>query len=67
MTLYPLLEDHELVQKYPAVRGLPKNVLFIDHKGKESGADDESVSKHNKFEVCSTLSLMFLRLSPLNF
>ncbi|TDL21593.1 hypothetical protein BD410DRAFT_297523 [Rickenella mellea] len=50
-TLYPKLEDHDCVQIYPPVRGFAKNLFFLDHPNKERGGGDDSVSKHNIFEV----------------
>ena len=51
MTLYPKLEDHDLVKDYPPVQGMGKNVFFLSHNHKENGGEDESVSKYNSFEV----------------
>lgn len=51
-TLYPKLEDHESVNNYPPVRGMRKNVFFFDHRHKENGGEDDSISKFNQFEVC---------------
>jgi hypothetical protein len=49
--LYPKLEDNEVVRHYPAVQGMEKNVFFFSHNNRENSEDD-SVSKHNMFEVC---------------
>lgn len=48
--LYPKLDDHAVVQSYPHVSGMQKDVLFFTHTNKENGSDD-SVSKYNDFEV----------------
>jgi hypothetical protein len=48
--LYPKLEDHEVVQRYPIVQGIDKNVLFFSHNNAEN-AEADSVSKYNMFEV----------------
>ncbi|KAG8861658.1 hypothetical protein FRB96_002615 [Tulasnella sp. 330] len=50
-TLYPHLEDHIIVQKYPPVRGMSQNVFFFDHQHAEEGGGEESVSKSNNFEL----------------
>ncbi|KAG8876544.1 hypothetical protein FRB98_007247, partial [Tulasnella sp. 332] len=62
-TLYPDLEDHSLVQQYPHVRGVAKDVFFLDHRHAEEGGGDESVSKSNTFEVLMIKDLVmhFLR------
>jgi hypothetical protein len=49
--LYPNLIDHELVKKYGHVRGMAKDVFFLNHYHKENGDGDESSSKYNTFEV----------------
>ncbi|TFK54494.1 P-loop containing nucleoside triphosphate hydrolase protein [Heliocybe sulcata] len=48
-TLYPTLEDHDLVRQYPPVRGLARDVFFLSHNHVESGGDDSG--KYNTFEV----------------
>jgi superfamily I DNA and/or RNA helicase len=50
-TLYPGLQDHELVQHYPHVRGFAKDVFFLAHNHRENGGVEESASKYNAFEV----------------
>lgn len=50
-TLYPTLEDHELVCRYPDVRGIQKNLFFVDHKHKENDGGDDNASKYNTYEV----------------
>ena len=54
--LYPKLEDNEVVRHYPAVQGMEKNVFFFSHNNPENSEDD-SVSKHNMFEVCRRIKL----------
>ena len=54
--LYPKLEDNEVVRHYPAVQGMQKNVFFFSHNNPENSEDD-SVSKHNMFEVCRRIKL----------
>ena len=49
--LYPKLEDNEIVERYPNVKGMSKNVMFFTHSNKED-ASQEAVSKVNTFEVC---------------
>ncbi|KAH9170424.1 hypothetical protein EDB89DRAFT_2071946 [Lactarius sanguifluus] len=63
--LYPRLEDHEVVRDYPAVHGMEKNVVFFSHNNPENSEDD-SVSKHNMFEVAMIrdLVLYFLKQGP---
>jgi len=48
--LYPDLKDHEVVNKYPHVQGMEKDIYFFTHTNKEDGAE-ESSSKVNTFEV----------------
>jgi hypothetical protein len=50
-TLYPRLEDNAAVKEYPDVRGMGKNLFFFHHTHAEGGADEESMSKYNTFEV----------------
>ncbi|CCO31231.1 NFX1-type zinc finger-containing protein 1 [Rhizoctonia solani AG-1 IB] len=50
-TLYPNLRDNERVLGYPDVRGMYKNMFFVSHNHREVGGGDDSVSKHNSFEV----------------
>lgn len=53
-TLYPALQDHDLVKEYPSVQGMAKDVFFLDHRHPEDGAGGEdSVSKTNTYEVGS--------------
>ena len=48
--LYPKLEDNEIVNAYPDVKGMRENVVFFTHNHKEDGGQ-ESASKVNSFEV----------------
>ncbi|CAE6444479.1 unnamed protein product [Rhizoctonia solani] len=50
-TLYPNLKDNERVLNYPNVRGMHKDVFFVSHSHKEVGGGEDSVSKHNSFEI----------------
>ncbi|CAE7233886.1 unnamed protein product [Rhizoctonia solani] len=50
-TLYPGLEDHDLVKNYPNVRGMDKNVFFVSHIHKEAGGGEDAVSKYNQYEI----------------
>ncbi|KZT03360.1 uncharacterized protein LAESUDRAFT_366011 [Laetiporus sulphureus 93-53] len=65
--LYPRLEDNEIVLSYPPVQGMRKDVYFLTHTNKENGSDD-SVSKHNTYEVemIRDLVLYFLRQGVYN-
>ncbi|KAF5371454.1 hypothetical protein D9757_009973 [Collybiopsis confluens] len=57
--LYPNLEDHLLVTKYPKVQGMQQDVFFLSHTNKENGGDEEaSVSKSNTFEVQMIVDLV---------
>ncbi|KAG8980426.1 hypothetical protein FRC05_006058 [Tulasnella sp. 425] len=50
-TLYPSLIDNDAVKARPSIRGMAKDVFFLDHRHAEGGAGEESVSKTNTFEV----------------
>ncbi|KAI6119903.1 hypothetical protein EDD16DRAFT_1579433 [Pisolithus croceorrhizus] len=50
-TLYPGLQDHDLVLKYPDVRGVAKNLYFVTHNHRENGGGDDTASKYNVYEV----------------
>jgi hypothetical protein len=54
--LYPKLEDHEIVCRYPPVQGIEKNIFFFSHDNAES-TEADSVSKYNMFEVSLYLEL----------
>ncbi|KIO31498.1 hypothetical protein M407DRAFT_67824, partial [Tulasnella calospora MUT 4182] len=62
-TLYPKLEDHEIVSKYPPIRGMTTNVFFLDHRHAEEGGNEDLVSKTNLYEVrmVKDLVMHFLR------
>ncbi|GBE80241.1 hypothetical protein SCP_0214510 [Sparassis crispa] len=63
--LYKNLEDNDVVQHYPRVQGMQRNVYFLSHIKPESGAED-SVSKFNMYEVemIRDLVLYFLKQGP---
>ncbi|KAL1409923.1 hypothetical protein Q8F55_003922 [Vanrija albida] len=63
-TLYPSLQDHELVHAYPAVSGMGKSLFFLDHDQKEHGGDDGGSSKRNYFEMACDLALYLLKQGP---
>ncbi|KAF8332045.1 uncharacterized protein EI90DRAFT_3056359 [Cantharellus anzutake] len=65
-TLYPNLEDHSRVSSYSQMRGLAKNVFFLDHRFGESGEDENSSSKTNKYEAAmiKDLVLYLLKQGP---
>ncbi|KAG9045578.1 hypothetical protein FS837_006065 [Tulasnella sp. UAMH 9824] len=62
-TLYPNLKDHNLVQTPPSVRGMAKDVFFLDHRHAEESGGDDSVSKTNTYEakMIKDLVLYFLK------
>lgn len=39
------------MMNYPPVRGMLKDVFFLDHRHAEEGQGEDSVSKTNRFEV----------------
>ncbi|KAJ8042130.1 NFX1-type zinc finger-containing protein 1 [Holothuria leucospilota] len=47
---YPDLEDHDSVMTYEDIRGVEKNVFFLDHMFQESSESDDH-SRSNKFEA----------------
>ena len=66
---YPLLEDHPSVKNFPGVKGVTKNVVFIDHRVLEDGEmgdDKEDIrslkTKSNRFEaeLCIAIVRFFL-------
>ncbi|KAL1734067.1 hypothetical protein EV714DRAFT_203327 [Schizophyllum commune] len=65
LILYPTLSDHPLVEQYPDVQGMRKNVFFFTHTHQENGEKD-SVSKFNMFEVdmIRDLVIYFLKQGP---
>ncbi|KIK63309.1 hypothetical protein GYMLUDRAFT_72036 [Collybiopsis luxurians FD-317 M1] len=57
--LYPKLEDHLHVIKYPPVQGMQQDVFFLSHMNREDGGGEESsVSKSNSFEVKMIVDLV---------
>ncbi|KAJ4474239.1 hypothetical protein J3R30DRAFT_649522 [Lentinula aciculospora] len=66
--LYPNLEDHMQVTRYPPVQGMQQDVFFLSHMNKESGGGDEaSVSKSNPFEVSMIVELVMYFLKQENY
>lgn len=47
---YDDLLDHEIVKSYEWIKGVQKNVFFIDHNHREDG-DEDSLSKSNRHEA----------------
>lgn len=41
------------------MRGMSKNVFFMSHEHRETGGGEDSVSKHNAFEVKPTVPIVF--------
>jgi hypothetical protein len=58
---YPRLRDHDNVKRYPDVKGVCKNLVFIDHRHLEVG-DEDGTSKKNphEAEICVELVRFFL-------
>lgn len=50
-TLYDGLVDKQNVEEYPNVLGMNRNVYFLSHCYQECGGGEDSVSKHNEYEV----------------
>ncbi|KAK1241600.1 hypothetical protein MKX08_001574 [Trichoderma sp. CBMAI-0020] len=60
-TLYPSLQDAELVKSYPAVVGMKERLFWLHHDQLEAGAashDPLNTSHSNDFEVEMTVSLL---------
>jgi len=55
-TLYPGLEDNELVLKHPDVREISKNVFFLTHQHWENDGGNDTASKYNTYEVSAHFS-----------
>ncbi|XP_063951776.1 NFX1-type zinc finger-containing protein 1-like [Lytechinus pictus] len=53
---YPELEDHESVSSYRDVRGVEKNIFFLDHQEEEAHVK-ETMSHYNLHEVDFTVEL----------
>ncbi|KIO17982.1 hypothetical protein M407DRAFT_32349 [Tulasnella calospora MUT 4182] len=62
-TLYPALQDHEIVRSPPSVRGMARDVYFLDHRNAEESGGDDSASKTNTYEakMIKDLVLYFLK------
>ncbi|KAK0199718.1 hypothetical protein DFS33DRAFT_1398406 [Desarmillaria ectypa] len=56
--LYPNLEDHDLVKKYPPIQGMERDLFFFTHTNREKAADEGSASKVNMFEVKMIVDLV---------
>lgn len=59
-TLYPQLEDHSSVYKYPEISGMRRRLYWLDHRVKESGGDPSQpneISYSNDYEVEMTAAL----------
>ncbi|KAK0443139.1 uncharacterized protein EV420DRAFT_1649417 [Desarmillaria tabescens] len=56
--LYPNLEDHDLVKKYPPIQGMERDLFFFTHSNREKAADEGSASKVNMFEVKMIVDLV---------
>jgi hypothetical protein len=61
LKLYPKLQSHESVTKYPKVKGISHNLYFFNHKNQETVLNDIK-SYCNEFEAgfVSTLTKYFL-------
>lgn len=57
--IYPKLENHESVLRYPNVSGMVHNVFFLTHSELEKGdkSDQESRSRTNPYEADLALAL----------
>ncbi|KAF5286004.1 hypothetical protein FQR65_LT13001 [Abscondita terminalis] len=53
--IYPTLENHPSVHKFPSIVGVVKNLYFIDHQFEETEADDSS--KLNEHEAKFLIAL----------
>ena len=49
--IYPDLTDFPDVHNYPAVKGVSRNIFFIDHKQWEDNLQEDSTSRTNKHEA----------------
>ena len=60
-TLYPKLQDHPSVSRYPEVDGMRKRLFWLDHQEKEDASSSslaQSFSKTNAWEVEMTAALV---------
>lgn len=60
-TLYPNLQDHSSVSKYPEVNGMRRRLFWLDHNKKEDASTSDtaqSFSKTNSWEVEMTAALV---------
>lgn len=59
--IYPDLQDHPFVKKYPDIKGLPQNLFFFDHSFKES-ENELMMSKTNVEEAQIIVRFAFFLL-----
>lgn len=64
-TLYPALKDYQGVTEYPDVRGMYRNVYFVSHTNREAGGGEDSISKHNEYEVRFRHSFTSINYHPI--
>ena len=65
---YPTLKDHISVTKYPRVKGVIQDVVFIDHAIAEDGAKDKNIddghsktkSNTHEADICVEMVRFFL-------
>jgi hypothetical protein len=57
--IYPELQDHDSVHKYPEIPGMIENVFFLTHTEKEKGdqSDHDSRSHLNPYEADMAVGL----------
>ena len=57
--IYPELQDHESVHKYPAIPGMTETVFFLTHNQREMGdkSDHDSRSHLNPYEADLAVAL----------
>ena len=55
--IYDRLDDAESVKRYENVKGVEKNLFFIEHKEKEDSTNDDSRSRSNTYEARYVTSL----------
>ncbi|KAK0451445.1 uncharacterized protein EV420DRAFT_1621833 [Desarmillaria tabescens] len=67
--LYPNLEDHDLVKKYPPIQGMEHNLFFFTHTNQEKVVGENPVSEVNMFEVKMIVDLVvyFLKQEAYSF
>ncbi|KAK7024594.1 NFX1-type zinc finger-containing protein 1, partial [Halocaridina rubra] len=50
-SVYPALKDHPCVEEFPSIRGITKNVFFINHDNPEREESDDNNSHENLYEA----------------